>query len=474
MASYQSALAYIDSYLNTEKSPDFSRHARHYNLHRITQLLKRLGNPQHNLRSIHVAGSKGKGSTATFIASILTCAGYRTGLFTSPHFVSPRERCCINGVPISKNDFTRCIANIRPAIEAVSDGDHGRISFFEIYTALALFYFAQQKVDLAVIEVGLGGRLDATNVIHPELTVITPISLEHTQILGESIAVIAQEKAGIIKPDVPLVLAPQPKSAETVFETVASQNRVEIHHVSKNIVRHYQQPEGQVFDFESDLELFITVAGRHQLINAATSVTAVRCLVPAGLPEGAVRQGLAQTELKGRLQVVPLTDGSIEKAAPQPQLSEQSTHQLVLDGAHTPDSIEALLKTVQQIFDYEHLLVVVGLMRDKPVTQIGEIVCAFADQVITTQPFHNARVVEAQRLADDWSGLHPRIVPVPSVTEAFRLARSVSPATENTDAPPISKRNLICVTGSIYLVGEVLKLLGIGDIDAEVQLPNTG
>ena len=474
MASYQSALAYIDSYLNTEKSPDFSRHARHYNLHRITQLLERLGNPQHNLRSVHVAGSKGKGSTATFIASILTCAGYRTGLFTSPHFVSPRERCCINGIPISKNDFTRCIAEIRPAIEAVSDGDHGRISFFEIYTALALFYFAQQKVDLAVIEVGLGGRLDATNVIHPELTVITPISLEHTQILGESVAEIAQEKAGIIKPDVPLVLAPQPKSAETVFETVASQNRVEIHHVSKNIVRHYQQPEGQVFDFESDLELFITVAGRHQLINAATSVTAVRCLVPAGLPEGAVRQGLAQTELKGRLQVVPLTDGSIEKAAPQPQLSEKSTHQFVLDGAHTPDSIEALLKTVQQIFDYEHLLVVVGLMRDKPVTQIGEIVCAFADQVITTQPFHNARVVEAQRLADDWSGLHPRIVPVPSVPEAFRLARSVATATENTDAPPISKRNLICVTGSIYLVGEVLKLLGIGDIDAEVQLPNTG
>ena len=113
-------------------------------------------------------------------------------------------------------------------------------------------------------------------------------------------------------------------------------------------------------------------------------------------------------------------------------------------------------------------------MRDKPVTQIGEIVCAFADQVITTQPFHNARVVEAQSLADDWSGLHPRIVPVPSVTEAFRLARSVSPATENTDAPPISKRNLICVTGSIYRVGEVLKLLGIGDIDAEVQLQNTG
>ena len=285
---------------------------------------------------------------------------------------------------------------------------------------------------------------------------------------------IAQEKAGIIKPNIPLVLAPQPKSAETVFETIASRNRAEIHHVSKNIVPHYQQPEGQVFDFGSDLELSITVAGRHQLINAATSVTAVRRLVPVGLPEEAVRQGLARTELKGRLQVVPLTDGSIEQAVPQPQLNKKSIHRLVLDGAHTPDSIEALLKTIQQIFDYEHLLVVVGLMRDKPVTQIGKIVCAFADQVITTQPFHNTRVVEAQRLADDWSGFHPRIVSIPLVTEAFRLAQSSVIATGNTDAPPISKPNLVCVTGSIYMVGEVLKLLGIGDIDAEVELQNTG
>ena len=162
-----------------------------------------------------------------------------------------------------------------------------------------------------------------------------------------------------------------------------------------------------------------------------------------------MRQGLARTELKGRLQVVPLTDGSIEKAVPQPQLSKKSIHRLVLDGAHTPDSIEALLKTVRQIFDYEHLIIVVGLMRDKPVAQIGKIVCAFADQVITTQPFHNARVVEAQRLADDWSGFHPRIVPIPSVTEAFRLARSAVIATGDTGAPPIPKRPLVCVTGSI-------------------------
>ena len=167
MLSYEAATDYIQTFLNTEKTPDFSRNARFYNLERIAQLLEELDNPHQHLKIIHITGSKGKGTTATIIASILTHVGYRTGLFTSPHFISPRERCQIDAEMISKADFARCLTLIKPAIESISTKSFGKVSFFEIYTALAFFYFADQQVDFAVVEVGLGGRLDATNIVDP-------------------------------------------------------------------------------------------------------------------------------------------------------------------------------------------------------------------------------------------------------------------------------------------------------------------
>ena len=205
---YKAALAYIDNFIDYERSPDFSRQTRFYNLNRISLLLDLLGKPHDRLRIVHVAGSKGKGSTAALIASVLTHAGFKTGLFTSPHLITPRERCRIDDELISETDVACYIEKLRPAIETVSSSEFGQVSFFEIYTALAFTYFAEKETDFAVIEVGLGGRLDATNVVSPVTTVITQIGLEHTNILGETYTEIAGEKAEIIKDSCPIALAP--------------------------------------------------------------------------------------------------------------------------------------------------------------------------------------------------------------------------------------------------------------------------
>jgi len=451
MTSYPSALAYIDQFLNTEKSPNFSQHARYYNLSRVTALFDQLDNPQKNQRFIHVGGSKGKGSTATFIAGILTKSGYKTGLFTSPHFVSPRERCRINGIPISQNDFTRCLSEIQPAIASVleKEDEWGRLSFFELYTALSIYCFAQQRTDWAVIEVGLGGRLDATNVIQPELSVITPISLEHQYILGDTIAEIASQKAGIIKPKIPLVLGPQTKSAKDVFEKSAKQNCAPIFHVPHDLTVKKHDVNGQLFDFGNYSNVSISVAGPYQPINSATAITAVQHLnLNPKLSPLAIEQGVAETELIGRFQVISLAN--------RPQ---NVANQAVLDGAHTPDSIEALLRTIGQIFDTPKLIVVVSLMKDKQITAIGQNICRFADQVITTQSFHNTRVAKAQTLAEDWKMFQADIVSVPNVIDAFQMSMVI-------------EADLICVTGSIYLVGEILKQLNIANIDMKSKPKN--
>ena len=205
-------------------------------------MLAHLGNPHRQLKVVHVAGSKGKGSTAALIASILIHAGYKTGLFTQPHLITPRERCRINSRLISEAEFADYVDRLKPSIEAMTapsasggEGEVGRVSFFEIYTALAFTYFADNAVDFAVIEVGLGGRLDATNVVDPLVSVITPISLEHTAILGDTHEAIAKEKAEIIKTNRPVVLAPQIPEAQTVFETVAADRDASMDGVGRDI-----------------------------------------------------------------------------------------------------------------------------------------------------------------------------------------------------------------------------------------------
>ena len=443
--NYKAALAYIDTFINSEKSPDFSRQARFYNLERISHLLARLGDPHRRLKVVHVAGSKGKGSTAALIASILIHAGYKTGLFTQPHLITPRERCRINSRLISEAEFAEYVDRLKPSIEAMTESESiGRVSFFEIYTALAFTYFADNEVDFAVIEVGLGGRLDATNVVDPLVSVITPISLEHTAILGDTHEAIAKEKAEIIKPNRPVVVAPQlSRSIGTVFETVAADREAPMDGVGRDfhLKRKDWSINGQSFDLTTPSacysDLFIPLLGEHQAINAATAIACIERIRQEGysVPRTSVYGGLKAVHWAGRMQVVG------------------ESPVILLDGAHSPTSAEALCKAIREVFRYRRLILVVGLMRDKDLQAIGQIFCPFADEIITTQAFDNPRVTPAEEIAGAWSETGTIFHVCPNVSEAIPLAQSIATTSD-----------LICIAGSIYIVGEAMKVLGIDEI----------
>ena len=439
MLNYEEALAYINSFINAEKSPDFSRLARLYNLDRISRLLNRLGNPHRSLKVVHVAGSKGKGSTATFIASILTRAGFKTGLFTSPHLVSPRERCRIDSEPISTSAFTDCVNRLKPEIEAVSAVDGiGDVSFFEIYTALAFTYFADEAVDFAVVEVGLGGRLDATNIVSPLVSVITQISLEHTAILGNTHEAIAKEKAEIIKPNSPVVLAPQFAEAQSVFEVVAADRNAPVSLVGRDVTCEHEEHDihGQTFDVHTSSEpypdLFLPLLGAHQAINAATAIACVERIRASGyeISTASVYDGLKEVRLPGRLQLV--------WGAPP----------ILLDGAHSLASVEALRDTIHEVFRYEKLILIVGFMRDKDLRGIGETLCPIADTVIAAGMRDNPRAVGADEIARTWSDIGGNLRVSPSVGDAITKAQSVA-----------RSGDLICITGSMILIGEAMQVL---------------
>ena len=441
--NYEAALAYIDTFINSERSPDFSRQARFYNLERISRLLAHLGNPHRRLKVVHVAGSKGKGSTAALIASILTHAGYKTGLFTQPHLITPRERCRINSRLISEEDFAQYVNRLKPSIEAMAELESvGRVSFFEIYTALAFTYFADNAVDFAVIEVGLGGRLDATNVVEPLVSVITPISLEHTAILGDTHEAIAKEKAEIIKPNRPVVLAPQLPEAQAVFETVAADRDAPTDGVGRDI--HLKRKDwdinGQTFDLTAQSafypDLFLSLHGEHQAVNAATAIGCIERIRQEGykIPQTSIYGGLKEVRWAGRMQVVG------------------QSPVILLDGAHSPTSAEALCKAIREVFCYQRLILVVGLMRDKDLQAIGEVLCPFTDEIITTQAFDNPRVTPAEEIAQVWSEAGTKFHVCPNVREAIPLAQSIATTSD-----------LICIAGSIYIVGEAMKVLGIDE-----------
>ena len=442
---YNAALAYIEQFIDYERSPDFSRQARFHNLDRISQLLDLLGNPHDKLKVVHVAGSKGKGSTAALIASVLTHAGYKTGLFTSPHLITPRERCRIDDELISETEIAFYIDKLKPAIETVSASEFGRVSFFEIYTALAFTYFADKATDFVVIEVGLGGRLDATNVVSPVASVITPIGLEHTAILGETYAEIAREKAQIIKQGCPVALAPQHVDAQTVLEKVANERNASIVEVKdfaeqdadisgpQLVLNSDGVPIAQQFDVETEseryLELTLPLLGHHQYVNGTTAIAAIECLKQKGyvISKDSVYTGFKNVKWHGRIQRI--LDSPL----------------VVLDGAHSPVSMDALCRAIRDNFRYTKVIFIVSIMKDKDLTAIGEIVSKTADSVIATQVSDNPRVLPSETIQNVWSGICEKITTCPTPEKAITTGLSSASPTD-----------LICVTGSLYLVGQVL------------------
>lgn len=442
--TYQEAVAWLDSLANFEVGArrDQAIAAARWDLARMEALLERLGNPHRVARTVHVAGSKGKGSTAAMIASSLRAAGHRTGLFTSPHLHDFRERIRIDGEDIPPERVAALVPALRAAVEAVdADGSHGQLTWFEVMAALAFGHFAAAGVNVQVIEVGLGGRLDATNVVTPDVCVITPISLDHTAILGTTHAAIAREKAGIIKAGVPVITAPQPDDALEVIAEVAADRDAELIQVGWDVrwERVSHDREGQsliVWGRDGGYHLRLPLLGVHQLENAATAVAALEVLDEAGVavsPEHIVL-GLSGVQWPGRLETV----------ADAPQI--------VLDGAHNVASAARLRESLGEYYRYRRLVLVIGISADKDVPGIAAELAPIANEVIVTQA-RSPRAAALDALAEAFGAQDKRARPAASVPDALRQARELA-----------GPDDLILVTGSLFAVADArAAVLGIGE-----------
>ena len=430
---YKAALDYILSFADYERLP---RSAVVFDLRRIEMLLERLGSPQEAARSVHIAGTKGKGSTAAMIASILTQAGYRTGLYTSPHLLSFTERIQVDGKPVDEDTFGRLAEALKPEVEAVNrSGTFGELTTFELLTALAFKYFQESEVDYQVLETGLGGRLDATNVVKPEVCAITSISFDHMDVLGDTLTRIATEKAGIIKPGSIVVCSPQLTEAMETIERICREREARLVRVdSRNWQRKAFSSEGQSFTLTGMLgsyELKIPLLGEHQLENAATAVAIVEVLSELGAkisPES-IAAGLAQVHWPGRLQIL------------------QREPCVIVDGAHNADSAKRLVRSLERYFDFERLFLIFGASADKNASGIVAELASLPGTVIIARSRH-PRAVEPARLVDEFSkwGIIPETTQDVASAVELALARA---------APG----DLICATGSLFIVAEVMEYM---------------
>jgi len=434
---YQQALDYVYSFIDHERQPG-PRSRTTYDLRRVDELMARLGNPHLKARTVHIAGSKGKGSVAAMIASVLTASGFSTGLYTSPHLHIVNERIRVGEVLVTNEEFVALLDRVRPEVEAVNRAaTYGRLTTFEILTALGFCYFEQKRVDFQVIEVGLGGRLDATNVVRPEVCVITSISLEHTEVLGNTLAEIATEKAGIIKPGCRVVSSPQAEEVDQVFAAACRDRGAELVRVGGEVAWHSPRFESdrQVFQVSGRLgsyELSIPLLGRHQLDNAATAVAALEMVAERSpqVTAETIKRGLASVTWEGRLQI----------------LSRRPL--VVVDGAHNADSARKLRQSLEQYFRFERAILIIGFSADKKVGSIiSELVPLFGEVIVTRS-------------------IHPRaMATAPIAAEFARLGVAARETDDISIALPLAlehagKSDLICVTGSLFVVAGAIEQAG--------------
>jgi dihydrofolate synthase/folylpolyglutamate synthase len=431
---YSQAEAYIVSFTDYEKTPGVAYTAANYDLRRVEKLLKLLGDPHLGSRTVHIAGTKGKGSTAAMIAQALITADYRTGLFTSPHLFTMRERIRINDILISEARFASIVKEVQPMVDRVNqEAAHGQLTTFEILTAVAFACFKKNNVDFQVLEVGLGGRLDATNVARGDVCVITSISLDHTEILGDTLAKIAAEKAGIIKSGSIVVNFPQSKEALEVIERTCQTQGGRLLQVGKDITwrrtggdLHHQSLVIKSNNVEYGLT--IPLIGDHQLENAAAAVAALEALIGLGakISKEEIIQGLKQVHWPGRLQI----------------LSEQPV--VVVDGAHNVYSMKRLLEAIKKYFSYDKCLVIFGTSCDKDIPGMARQLGAFTPHIIITSSAH-PRAAAISILASEFSKQNVEVKVAENVPEAISQALSIA-----------QKTDLILITGSLFVVAEAI------------------
>jgi dihydrofolate synthase/folylpolyglutamate synthase len=380
-------------------------------LERITAVLAALGNPERAYRVVHVAGTNGKGSTCAMIEAGLRAANVRTGLFTSPHLIEPTERIQIDGIPVSTADFERAFNIVHETAEKLDLDCHP--TYFETVTAMAFWLFRETQVDTAVIEVGLGGRLDSTNVVQPVLTVITPIDFDHEAYLGHTIEAIASEKAGILKPGVPAVFAPQRPEAAKVLDARATELRVPATRAENFEIRDlHVDARGSRFS-----GIVCPLAGEHQVDNAVTAALALRAL-------GVSTDGIADARWPGR----------IEHVSPNPDI--------ILDGAHNPAGARALARYLERFYGTRRIWLVYGAMRDKAIEEVAGILFPIATELVLTAP-DTPRALRPEALAEFAGRGHIES----TVEAAIHYARTHA-----------ADEAAIVITGSLFVVGEARKL----------------
>ena len=400
-----------------------------FGLERIRAVLDRLGRPQDRCRFVHVAGTNGKGSTCAMIESGLRAAGLRTGLFTSPHLAEPTERIRVDGVPIPPEQFTGAFDRVHSAVEELlqQEAIDLHTTYFETVTAMALLVFAEAATDRVVLEVGLGGRLDATNVVTPELCVITPVDFDHEAFLGRSLESIAREKAGILKAGAPAVFARQRPEVAAVLEARAAELGITVVRASEWTVEDaLADARGSRFRLSGSrlLDIHCPLAGEHQMENAVTAAVALSQL---GVESAAVEAGIARVQWPGRL----------ERVSEKPEI--------VLDGAHNPAGARALAAYIDRFYAHKRLRLIFGAMRDKAVAEIAGILFPRFHQVIVTAP-QQSRALSPEAVREIAG--HPDLRAVSTLEEALRSVADVAPD------------EAVFVAGSLFLVAEARAMIG--------------
>ncbi len=400
-------------------------------LERMTALLAALGRPEQGGAFVHVAGTNGKGSTCAMIESGLRAAGVRTGLYTSPHLSEPTERIRIAGQPVTREQFSAAFDRVHTTAERlIAEGEfEAHPTYFETVTAMGLLLFRELGAEVTVLEVGLGGRLDATNVVTPRLAVVTAVDFDHESFLGKALEAIAAEKAGILKPGVPAVFSRQRAEAEGALEARAAALGVEPIRTSRWQVRDLElHARGSRFLAAGPKQVAIEcpLAGEHQVENALTALAALDAL---GYPPEVIAEGIRQARWPGRL----------ERVSDSPEI--------FLDGAHNPAGARALARYIERFYSGRRIWLIYGAMRDKAVTEMAGILFPLAAEVILTTP-SQARAVRPEALMELVD--HPRLRSTPRLAEALALVRR--------EAAP---EDAVFVSGSLFLVGEARAFLGL-------------
>ena len=414
--NYAESVKYLNSFGRFGSKPGLSR---------TLELLRMLGNPQNDFKSVHVAGTNGKGSVTAMVASILREEGFRTGMYTSPHLDDFRERIVVDGKFIPRNALNSLVETVKLLVPEV-ERKCSHPTFFEVTTAIAFRYFSQKRVDYSIVEVGLGGRLDATNVITPAVSVITNIGLEHTDVLGKTLTAIAREKGGIIKNGIPLVTAERKTEVLDVFERICREKDAKLislnHDTECRKVR--CNLNGCVFDLRTPARnytaLRTNLLGEHQIENAALSVLVAEQL---GVGGRAVRAGLQKAKWPGRLEII------------------QRKPFVVMDCAHNPPAMR-ILRNSLKLFKYDRLLLIIGIMKDKAIPDILQEIAPAADCIIINKPkLERAAELEVIKREAEKFGKPVKIVN--DVKKSVKYAKSIA-----------GKDDLVLIAGSIYMLSE--------------------